>query len=185
MKEEWKEIAGYKGKYLISNFGDVKSFKKYRYGVIRKLSESVYGYLVLILGKNDGGKQFRVHRLVAKAFIPKIKGKDQVNHIDGDKKNNRVDNLEWCNHSENQLHAYRCLGKKATCYWRGKFGKNHTRSKMVAQKTLEGDVVKVWDSMMDAERNGFSNSHIAQCCKGKRNNHGGFKWEYASNIKKT
>jgi len=120
LKEEWAELPGYKGKYLVSNFGDVKSFKRYRHGIIRKLSKSRKGYLVLLLNKNDGGKQFRIHRLVATLFIPMVEGKCQVNHIDGNKENNRVDNLEWCNNSENGKHSFRVLGRKPTAYWKGK-----------------------------------------------------------------
>lgn len=101
MIEEWKEIKGYEGLYEVSSFGRVRnshdSYK--RYYINNK------GYCCISLYKNAKGKHFLVHRLVADAFIPKVDGKLQINHIDGDKTNNHVDNLEWCDQHENYDHG--------------------------------------------------------------------------------
>lgn len=110
--EEWKDIKGYEGKYQVSNLGRVKSLKRLatnNHWIKEKiLNESGKkktrdGYLMVSLA----GKTFRVNRLVAETFIPNPLNKLSVNHIDGDKTNNRVDNLEWVTLSENMRHAYK------------------------------------------------------------------------------
>lgn len=118
MREIWKDVQGYKGQYQVSNLGRVKSLKrKLENG--RTVSEKILnssskkktqdGYLMVALA----GRTFRVNRLVATAFIPNPDNKPVVNHIDGNKENNKADNLEWATISENMLHAYRCGLKTA------------------------------------------------------------------------
>lgn len=103
--EIWRDIDGYEGLYQVSNFGRVKSFQK---GTVRILKPAINRkWLFVVLCKNGGKKIFKVHRLVAMAFIPNPDGKPQVNHIDGNPQNNHVDNLEWCTPSENMQHALR------------------------------------------------------------------------------
>lgn len=128
MLEEWRDIPGLEGGYQVSNFGRVRSLDRivyrkgahgkwnfYRYtGRIIKPVKTLQGYLVVPLGKKHPNN--RVHRLVASAFIPKIDGKDMINHIDGDRTNNHVSNLEWCTNQENQLHASRVLNHKQGRY---------------------------------------------------------------------
>lgn len=115
MKEEWKELEGFRETYLISNKGNVKT--KTRPGArgsiikgheLTKIENS-NGYLrVNMRLKNENkSSDHLIHRLVANLFIPKINDKDFVNHIDGDKHNNIVNNLEWCNRSENEKHAWK------------------------------------------------------------------------------
>lgn len=104
--EEWKDIKGYEGLYQVSNQGRIRSFWHRRKGVDCLVQTSVYGYKYVTLHK-EKQRTFRVHRLVAEAFIPNPEGKPQVNHINGDKGDNRVTNLEWCTGSENMIHAYR------------------------------------------------------------------------------
>ena len=99
--ELWKPVVGYEGYYEISNLGNVKSL---RFGKILKPSNSG-GYAHIALVSDGTPRYFLVHRLVATSFIPNPHNKLEVNHIDGDKKNNCVDNLEWVNRSENQSHA--------------------------------------------------------------------------------
>ena len=111
-KEVWKDIEGYEGKYQISNIGRVRSLisskgTPYKIPKILKIFLNDRGYSVLGLHKKGEFKQFRVHRLVAKAFIPNPENKQEVNHIDGNKQNNRADNLEWCTCSENIQHAFK------------------------------------------------------------------------------
>lgn len=108
--EEWKEIEGFDGKYFISTKGKVKSFshKKPR---ILKPRISPDGYVWYVLTINGKGKTMRANRLVAKAFIPNPENKNTVNHIDGNKKNNDVSNLEWATRREQMQHAYK-LGLK-------------------------------------------------------------------------
>ena len=109
MEEIWKDIEGYEGLYQVSNLGKVKSLNYNKTGKEKELrfNNNGTGYIQVGLTKNKEHKKFLVHRLVAKTFIPNIDNKTFINHIDGNKKNNDVNNLEWCTKSENQLHAYR------------------------------------------------------------------------------
>ena len=94
----WKDIEGYKGHYQISNYGNVRSLKKDAF--LRKCAY-LKGYKIISLWKNGIGKMFRVHRLVAAAFIPNPENKPCVDHIDGDRANNHADNLRWVTAKEN------------------------------------------------------------------------------------
>lgn len=107
MKEIWKPIENYE-QYSISNLGNVYSSKRNR---ILKPTNTTKGYVQVHLSKNGNVVNAPIHRLVAKAFIANPFNKLQVNHIDGNKHNNRVENLEWCTNSENQKHAIK-LGLK-------------------------------------------------------------------------
>ena len=112
-KEIWKDIKGYENLYQISNLGRVKSLPKYH-----KKNESIMkytlrsGYRTLVLRKNSKRKSKQIHRLVAEAFIPK-NGEDKVcvNHKNGNKLDNRVENLEWVSYSENLKHSYDVLNR--------------------------------------------------------------------------
>lgn len=115
LREMWRWVDGYEGLYMVSNKGNIKRVGKARgakVGRILKLAHSGGGYPQVGLTKNCEKKIFRVHRLVAKAFLEPVEGKPFVNHKDGNKTNNVVDNLEWCTRSENALHSYRVLGNK-------------------------------------------------------------------------
>ena len=129
MEEIWKDIVGFEGWYQISNLGRVKSLKRYvkhNYGGDRVVEERIikqtienrkngYGYMRTSLAKGSIGKQVRVntHRLIAEAFIPNPDNKKFVNHKDGNKLNNSLDNLEWVTPKENVDHA------RKTGLWKG------------------------------------------------------------------
>lgn len=113
--EEWRDVQGYEGLYSVSNFGRVKSHDRKisngralynKKGRILKNTKASTGYWKVELVKNQKIKSHKVHRLVAKEFMPEIKGKNLINHIDGDPLNNHADNLEWCTQKENMSHAY-------------------------------------------------------------------------------
>lgn len=130
MIEEWKEIEGFED-YHISNLGRVKSFKMDIEGKILNLNMTKQGYYHVILYTNGVEKGMKVHRLVAKAFIPNPENKPQVNHIDGNKSNNLMSNLEWSTVSENQLHA---LGLGLATSTKGV---NHGRSKLTEEQVID------------------------------------------------
>lgn len=102
--EQWKDVVGYEGLYKVSDLGRIKSFYK-KIAVILKSKKDKYGYLTLSLCKKKQKKSFTIHRLAAIAFIPNTEKKPQVNHKKGVKTHNNIKNLEWCNQSENQIHA--------------------------------------------------------------------------------
>lgn len=96
------------GNYLVYQDGRVYSINR---NIFLKPAYDERGYLRIGLSNNGVSKTYKLHRLVAEMFIPKIDGKNQVNHINGVKDDNRVENLEWCNNSENQVHAYKYLNR--------------------------------------------------------------------------
>ena len=134
--EIWRDICGYTGKYQISNLGNVRSLdrfdslNRFKSGSIRKISTEKDGYsYITLIGDNSKSKSFFIHRLVAMSFeIPGF-DKIQINHIDGDKSNNKISNLEWVTASENSIHALK-LGLR-------KSGEDHPLSKLSNAQVLE------------------------------------------------
>lgn len=129
MQEIYKDVVGYEGLYQVSNLGNVKSFKKDKNGVLLKPGKNTSGYLFVILYKNINKKCITIHRLVMLSFKKNISNKLEINHINGVKYDNRIENLEWCTSSENQLHAYKIGLKTAK-------GENHNRSKLTNEQVL-------------------------------------------------
>ena len=190
MKEEWRDIKDYEGLYQISNLGRVKSLNYNRTGRegIMKLDKNKYGYLYICLFKNGVKKHFRVHRLVAKTFIPNPHNLPEVNHKDENCINNFVyinedgtvnlekSNIEWCTTEYN--HNYGTHNERIAASNRGKYNKN--TSKQVFQYDLDNNLINIFPSGKEVQRQlGFDQSAISACCLGKRNTCGGFKWKYA------
>jgi len=164
--------------YSVSIVGDVWSDKTNRF---LKPAISTPGYLRVSLCRNGMSKYFDIHRLVAKTYITNPENKPCVNHIDGNKKNNITDNLEWVTHKENSKHAHRNgLTPRPPDNWTGKFGAKHNRSKGVYQidiKTLQR--VGSYGSQLEAFRmTGILNTGISDCCSGKLKTFKGFIWKY-------
>lgn len=193
MKEIWKDIEGYEGKYQISTFGRVKSLY-YHNGTeqrILKQRDNRSGYLIVNLYKNghNKGNLKTVHRLVAEAFIPNPEHKPQINHKDENKTNNRVENLEWCDNRYNFLysaerHPERYKNRKYTKRKNGN-GRNGVRNsykhkRKIIQKDCNGKVVNVYENARSVcIENNFNEWSIIQCCNGKRKTAYGYKWEFA------
>lgn len=166
--ENWKDIEGYPN-YQVSNLGRVKSLgnNKTRKEKILKSGKNNKGYLKVILYKEGKIKNYRVHRLVAQAFLDNPNNLSEVNHKDEDKTNNRVENLEWCTHQYNN--NYGTHNEKVV----------KTLSIPILQFSLDGEFIKKWDSATQVERElGFYQSSITKCCKGKQKTCGGYKWYY-------
>jgi hypothetical protein len=109
MKEVWKNIEGYEDTYVVSNYGNIKNLKR---GKILKPCDNKSGYLYTTLYKNGKSVKYYIHRLVATAFIPNLQTSPAVNHLDQDRSNNFVENLEWCTYSENVIYSYNQNGRK-------------------------------------------------------------------------
>lgn len=171
------------GLYEVSNLGRVRSLdhcirqknnsKQLKKGRILKPSINKFGYMYVNLSKNCIIKGYKVHRLVAEAFIPNSENKPQVNHIDGNKLNNNVNNLEWCTNSENQKHAFKNGMQKIQ--W-----SNLYKGKRVRQYDLNENFIKEWNTIKEASvGTGTNEICIGYVCKGKRKTAGGYKWKYA------
>ncbi len=141
--EIWKDIADYEGLYQVSNYGNVRRISRYGRKWVRncKCKKTRDGYFESTLVKNSKPKSIRTHRLVAIAFCENPHNKKEVNHIDGNKRNNRADNLEWVTSSENQKHAYKLGLQKVSG------GALSNRKKV---KCLELDIVT--DSLTEMQR---------------------------------
>lgn len=175
MLEIWKDIIDYEGLYQVSNLGRVRSCDRYvqHYLGKRLVREYIlkqtdnHKYYTVTLARNNTRKTSRIHKLVAIHFIENPKKYLEVNHIDGNSLNNNVNNLEWCNRSQNQLHAYKLGLQKPV---------NEKRILMI---DTNGKIVSKFKSIKEAEdKTGLCHSNIAKVCKGKRNHVGGYHFKY-------
>lgn len=167
--EEWKPIEGYPN-YEVSNMGRVKQNKKQK---LLKLALDRCGYcLVTLYDENNKQKTKRVHRLVATAFLENPNNLPQVNHIDENKENNCVENLEFCDCKYNN--NYGTHNERSS-----KNRKNHSKmSKTVNQYDLKHNLLCEYKSTREIERVlGFAHSNISYCCKNNTSMYG-FIWQY-------
>ena len=180
MKNEiWKDIQGYEGLYQVSNLGRVKSLERYKSNHsckqlvperIIKVRKNWDGYLKVTLCKDGKVKTYKVHRLVATAFIENPDNLKEINHKDEDKINNCVENLEWC------TRVYNC-----------NYGTRSKRSAEKHSKPVIGihkitGLILEFPSTMEAERQiGIRHDNISNCCKGKQKSAGGYYWHYVEN----
>lgn len=182
IEEIWKDVKGYEGKYQVSNYGRVKSLNYMRTGEeqIMKPGINSNGYRFIKLS-NGKKKTFRMCRLVYRTFVseipkwnPKEKGdtKLEINHIDENKLNDCLWNLELVTHSKNLLHGTGLARLSKALL------NNEKHSKKVYQYTLIGELVKIWASTRECERSGFNSGNIASCCRGERKTAHGYIWSY-------
>jgi hypothetical protein len=206
-KEIWKDVSGYEGLYQVSNLGRVRGLPKVtKFGVrikkfpLRYLKPAVSkrGYYIVGLSDRERTSTKNIHRLVAEAFIPNPSNLPCIDHIDTNKTNNVVmfnsdgsidfarTNLRWCTHKGNSENPLTRLhqSQATTKLWKdGVFAnRNNLHYRKVAQYTKDGDLVKVWDSIIEASVElGIDGSSITCVCKKrnpKRHTAGGYKWEY-------
>lgn len=188
MEEIWKDIKGYEGLYEVSNYGNVKSLERYvnheeegfkkiiRERILKK--EIQNGYERVSLCNNGVSKRFFVHRLVAYSFIENKNNKPFVNHINSTRNDNFVSNLEWCTASENSIHGYKHGKMKSPKVMLGKFGFDCWNSKKCSQYSIDGNFIKTYGSMLEAERQtGIYHTYISMCLRGKMKKAGGFLWK--------
>lgn len=179
MTEIWETVNSKIGDYEVSNHGRIRSpMRVDKSGHRRKekyLSPyiSKFGYVRINLYSNNKRKNYFLHRLIAETFLEKPIGDLQVNHKDGNKLNNNVDNLEWVTPSDNQKHAFE-HGLNHPAY------NNKTLSKRVLQYDKSGAFIKEYPSTKEVERQtGFNRSNIASCCRGRIKTSMGYIWKYA------
>ena len=206
--EEFRDIKGYEGKYQISNFGRVKSLK-YGKERIRNVCKDRHGYLTINLYKEGKVKNFRVHRLVAEAFISNPNNYPCVNHKDENPTNNYVDNLERCTVKYNNTYGTAIQRRVANTDWKEVSRKRventdyrertantdykkkveNTNYKLIAEKlsktvlqfTKDNVFVREWSSTNECGRNGFDQSNVSACCRGELKSYKGFIWRYKNN----
>ena len=179
MEEIWKDIAGYEGKYQVSNLGRVRSLprtfldvngrRQIFKGCVLKRILRKNGYMVVTFYGSGKFHQMMIHRLVAGAFIPNPNNLPMINHKDEDKTNNHVDNLEWCSAQYNSTYN--------NIHYRNK----EKRRKAVIQMTLDDEFVAEYESVREAERQtGFRNSNISAACRGEKKTKQsyGFHWKF-------
>lgn len=172
-QEVWKDIQGYEGLYQASNLGRIRSMYSNK---ILKLGITNSGYYSITLSKNKAQKTICVHRIIAFAFIgnPPLANME-VNHKNGNKLDNRENNLEWLTKSENQLHAIK-LGY-ATPF---KNREDYSRAKKVIQ-LKDNIIINTFESTSQAGKiTGFERTAIAACARGKLKTAYGYNWKYAS-----
>lgn len=195
MREEWKDITGYEGLYQVSNTGRVKSLERTVWtgrGYYKTLPERILkacksgnGYLLVALCKDGKDKRHYVHRLVATAFLENPMGYKEINHIDENKQNNCMENLEYCSRLYNANYGTR--NQRAGEKLKGRKFSEETIKKIAESKKKpvysidkESGLFTYWESAKEAgEVLGIDPSSIARCCKGKLKSAGGFYWFYA------
>ena len=178
MKEIWRNVVNYEGLYMVSNLGYVKSLgngnarnPNWQKERILKSGKDKDGYLLVALFKDGKRKTLRVHRLVAQAFIPNPDNLSQVNHINEIKKDNRVENLEWCDAKYNA--NYGTHNKRVS--------ESQTNYPKFSKQVLCVETGVIYPSVMQVKRElGFSNTNISEVCLGKRKRKTayGFHWRY-------
>lgn len=174
----WRDIIGYEGIYQVSNTGEVKRIGVYTnqtgktWSSERLLNPSIKenGYMFVGLSKNGKVSAKYIHRLVAMAFIDNPLKKPTVNHKDGNRRNNNVENLEWSTFLENNMHSIKVLERNT---------KNSSDSKPVLQYDLKGKFIKEYPSMREAERQTGIRGIDKVCANVKyRKSAGGYVWKY-------
>ena len=200
MEEIWRDIKGYKGLYQVSNTGRVKSLERTVWnnkGYYKTVPERILkgrktrvGYLRVQLYKNNKAKNCYVHRLVAQAFLENIDNLPEVNHIDENKQNNCIENLEWCSHSYNNTYNDKAkkAGKKIAKKLRGRKLSEETIKKLSESRKRkpvysidkESGLTTYWESTMEASRQlRIDQCSVVRCCQGKRKSAKGFYFFYA------
>lgn len=177
-KEIWQDIEGYEGLYQVSSMGRVKSLKRTDRlgrtveGRILKPGDNGGGYLNVALCVGGKSKTHKVHRLVCEAFRDNPENKLDVNHLNEDKTDNRVCNLEWATRKENNNHGTH--NERVA----------NSLSKPIGQYTLGGELIRIWPSAKEAQmQTGFHRSNICAVANGKLKTAHNFIWKYVEEIK--
>lgn len=168
--EVWKDIQGFENRYMVSNLGRIKSLKYRHHNKIEILKqENNHGYKrVCLFTKNGKRKHFKVHRLVALAFISNPNNYKEINHKDEDRTNNCATNLEWCDHTYNINYGTRTQKTRLKIM------------KPIIQYDKNYNYIKKFNSITEAEKEIEGNrANLIACMKGRIPTAYGYKWKYA------
>lgn len=191
--EEWRDVVGYEGLYMVSSFGRVISLGRTvtnnlgsRKQSSKFLSESTFtnsGYKQVRLWKNNKENHIYIHRLVAKAFIPNPNEYPCVDHIDTNRTNNHVSNLRWCTYSMNSMNPVTNERSRKSKIGNRKLSLSKSKSVVRINPDNENDI-KIYESARVAqiELTGSKNGHISCVCIGRRNLYAGYKWMFLSDY---
>lgn len=173
--EFWRPINNYDHLYEVSSIGRIRN--KRRGHICKPFRRK---YLAVGLSKKGSVKIHSVHRLVAIAFIPNPENKPTVNHVNGDKFNNHINNLEWATFSEQQKHSIKAgLRNPMLNPMKGKYGFNHNRSKAVSSIDSNGNVLGVYGSTREAARAlGLTQTSVSKCCRDQLKQTKGFQFKW-------
>lgn len=179
--EIWTDVHGFEGLYKISNMGRLKSYKVAQVGSVMKTTNKKGDYIRVVLeGVGFKRKTISIHRLVAIHFIPNPNNYDTVNHIDGNKQNNKYTNLEWTSQSSNTKHSREILHRNQL---NGMIEYNKTqRAKKISCYDKTGKLLRTYESPQEASLiTGICKRNILQVAKGNMCRHtaGGYIWKYS------
>lgn len=181
--EVWKDVVGYEGRYQVSNQGRVKSLDsvdsigRAKTGKVISVKRNNRGYVQVHLHRDGKCAMKLMHRIVAEAFIDNPNGYDQVNHINENKADNQVENLEWCTNMYNRHHG---SGIERMARNRDYKLVVANVNKAIAQIDKMGNTVNIWKNISEAKRHtGVNDTSISFCCRGKQRTAGGYFWRYA------
>lgn len=191
MEEEiWKAVDGYEGRYEVSSLGNVKSLARERWNGrgMARLSERIlkkqfdgHGYYQVGLCDGKSVKIAKIAILVAKAFIPNLDKKPCVDHINGNRADNRVENLRWCTYKENN--NFQLYKEHSSESRKGKIGEKSNRSIPVVRLDEDGSFMASYAGLSEAERKtGIDHRVISEACRGKKKFAGSYKWKYLSDY---
>ena len=189
--EIWKDVPGYEGEYMVSNYGKVLFVGRYiarNTGALTCTEPHLLtwrtnkdGYAQVDLWKSNKSKRMYVHRLVAISFLDNPNNYPCIDHIDTDKLNNYIQNLRWCNHSMNNSNPLTREHFNKTCISLRVMGRWIQRE-VIGINIIDRDDIRAYTTISESKKDGFNPSQVSACCLGKRKTHKGFEFHYLSDY---